>query len=371
MSDNTVAIPANFFIPDCPPLLLMGLDSLYVGYFVDVVESQLDPLELEYQKLRLRDQRSNQFKEIELGSERFALLPNGSFPYAWVLSNKAFTVRLAERMQPSVHVQFHSEALWHEGLDGLEQRLRTWFDSLNLVAKREEAVSRADWAFDFHLSVIDFEMSHFVSRATKDMTYRGHGLYQTFNLGLTNVVVRVYDKVAEVREASGKYWFYDLWDRKNEVWRIEFQVRGERLKKGGIRTLADLRDLQNDLLRELASKHTTLRRPSGDSNRSRWPLHPLWRALQAEIDKLPQTGLVHAYDPVASLEYRLHQQGKSMLGNLKGLAALMSVGRGKTDPLPVEMIIASLRRIVSPHYQHDIWEEDVMRRMKGLELGKW
>ena len=37
----------------------------------------------------------------------------------------------------------------------------------------------------------------------------------------------------------------------------------------GIHTIGELKELQNDLLRELATDHTTLRRPGNDTNRAR------------------------------------------------------------------------------------------------------
>ena len=197
-------------------------------------------------------------------------------------------------MYPSCHVQFYSKGLWHLGLDGLADRIDIWRRSLGLVESRPDAVSRVDFAFDFHLPIADLVVDHFVTRASKDATYRQHGQAQTFTFGRGEVVIRIYDKTAEIEQQSGKSWFFGMWGRKDQVWRIEFQIRRERLKQAGIETVADLKDMQNDLLRELATNHTSLRCPNGDSNRSRWPLHPLWQSLLNEIAKQPQTGLVRS-----------------------------------------------------------------------------
>lgn len=111
---------------------------------------------------------------------------------------------------------------------------------------------------------------------------------RTVALGTGHTVIRVYDKVAEIGQNSGKAFFFELWGQTDGVWRIEFRLRRERLKRAGIGTLGDIKERQNDVLRELAIHHTTLRAPLPDSNRSRWPLHPLWRRLGRDIAALPQ-----------------------------------------------------------------------------------
>ena len=127
-------------------------------------------------------------------------------------------------------------------------------------------------------------------------------------------MVRVYDKIAEINQQSGKSFFFQLWGVENSVWRVEFQVRRARLKQGGINTLDDMQERQGDILRELAGVHTTLRVPTGDSNRSRWPLHPLWNALQLHVSRMMQTGLVRDIDPTQALEYLRYQFVRCVVG---------------------------------------------------------
>ena len=350
--------------------LLSGLDSLYVSYFLDVAGSALDFDELASRKELVRVAASL-FGKTTLGSESFALMPYGKRPYSFVLSNRAFEVRLAPRLQPACHVQFYSEALWHEGLDGLESRFRAWCDSLGLKAYRREVVARADWAFDYHLPEADVSAENMVTRATKDATYREHGQAQTISLGKGDVVVRLYDKCAEIAQKSGKAWFFTLWGREDGVWRVEFQVRGARLKEAGIVTLTDLRELQNDLLRELAGTHTTLRRATADTNRSRWPLHPLWVRLLRDIAALPQAGLVRALDEQGSLVWRRQKQLKALYGSLKGLAAVQSLIAGREEAVELESLLRSLRGLLRFEHAAALWKGDVERRMTAYRYGKW
>ena len=353
-----------------PQLLIRGLDSLYVSYYLDTATSEVDWDELAYRKERARTERG-ELAELQLGSEKFALMPYGKKPYTYMLVSRAFEVRLAERLQPSCHVQFYSEALWIDGLDKLEGRFRDWCRSLRLVHVKPDIVARADWAFDYHIAEIDFDTDSFVSYSAKDATYREHRKAQTFSFGRGDVVVRVYDKVAEIEQQSNKAWFFDLWGRKDQVLRVEFQVRGERLREAGIATLSDLRQLQHDLLRELASNHTSLRAKARDANRSRWPLHPLWKRLLSDIASMPQTGLVRSVDPESALRWRRQQQLRALYGSLKGLAAIHGLIGGSNEPVPFQTLLRALPRLLEREHSETLWREDVQQRMTAHRFGKW
>lgn len=352
-----------------PELLLRGLDSLYMSFYLDTANSYLDWDQLSYLRERAQMERRGGIIDATVGSETFAVMPYGKKPYRYILINKAFEVRLAEHNQPNCHVRFSSEALWREGPENLLIRLRAWFASLAMLERRSEGVSRADWAFDFHLPEIDFTEDHFVSRAKKDAKHRENRLVQTFRFGLADIVIRIYDKCAEIEQQSGKTWFHQLWGRSDAVWRVEFQVRGERLKEGGIKSFDDLRAFEGDLLRELATKHTTLRRPNGDSNRSRWPRHPLWNSVQESIRTMPQTGLVREIDDLKPISYLLYHAGKSLYGNAKNAAMLLHFMSGCKVVPDLEFVLEELSGILEEHHNEALFRADVEDRIKKRTLG--
>jgi hypothetical protein len=355
-----------------PELLAHGIDSLYVSYFLDTVASRIDWEELAHRREQGRQRRFSDGEEITLGSETFWLLPYGKKPYSYVLSNRDFEVRLAEHLQPCCHVQYFSEALWRDGAAALLTRLLTWAASVGLYPSRGPVVSRVDWAFDFHLPSIDFDGGNIVSRGRKKGRWDDGDAITGFQIGKGDLVVRLYDKVAEIMAESKKVWMFDLWGRRTEVWRVEFQARGPILQLHGIRTPAELMDLQYDLLRELAGTHTTLRVTNGDSNRSRWSLHPLWRALRQAIAERPQEGLIRSINPANGLRWRRYQQAKSLYGFLKGLGALMSIERGDGTILGLNETINVLRLlIVKQEYDPAMWEADLKDRIKKYASGKW
>jgi hypothetical protein len=354
-----------------PRLLLQGLDSLYVSYFFDMKTGGLDWDDLSYRKERLKQSRAAGFSKIVLGSETFALLPNGKKPYSYIVTAKPFKIYLSENLQPGCHVQFSSEGLWQTGAQGLLNRIEAWASSLGFRSTRPNVVARADWAFDYHVPEVDFTRDHFVSRAIKNATWRERQTDQTFSFGAKDVLIRIYDKVAEIAQQSGKAWFYPLWGQTTDVWRIEFQVRRERLKQAAIGSTEELLALQNDLLRELAGNHTTLRRPASDTNRSRWPMHPLWLALQGDIAALPQTGLVRHIDPQMPLDWRLYQQCKSLVGSLKGIAAVTALKAGSTEAPELNHLLGLLPDLLSPHHEEHTWTHDVEQRIAAHGLGQW
>tara|TARA_R110002110_G_scaffold44362_1_gene136733 strand:- start:2024 stop:3172 length:1149 start_codon:yes stop_codon:yes gene_type:complete len=361
---------------ELPRLLLHGLDSLYVSYAFDFAFSKLDFPDLEFRKELIKSGQSA-YELTVLGSEDFLLRPYGSKPYRYVLVNDAFTLAITEIMQPTARVQFSSEALWNQGALALHNRICAWAHSVGARMVRPEKVIRADWAFDFDLSQVDFAEDHFATRARKNAKWREGSKVQTFTLGTNETVIRVYDKIAEIEQQSGKAWFFDLWGQNKDVWRIEFQVRGERLKAGAIRTLDDLASLQADLLRELSENHTTLRAPNGDGNKARWPLHPLWRSLQAGIAAMPQLGHVRSIDPKGELEYRLLTSSRMIYGYLKGLAALnileTAVYEGKPPVADLAFLdfMDLLPELLFKHHTSEDWSKGVGKRVQDFEFGQW
>ena len=152
---------------DLPPkLLLKGLDSLYVSFYLNRPEVNWE--ELGYQKERLREEADVQFLGLQLAGEDWSLQPYGHYPYKVILSNETFELRLAEYMQPNCYLVVRSEALWTYGLDQLEERINRLGNELSALGRCEaETVSRADWAFDFQLSQVDFQETDFLTRAAK------------------------------------------------------------------------------------------------------------------------------------------------------------------------------------------------------------
>jgi hypothetical protein len=353
-------------------LLLHGIDTLVCCYYLAAsAPGLLDFERLRVMREQLRYARDKESAPIRLGSQEFLLAPHGSalgFPF--MLSNQDFRIECGEFQNPNFMVTYRSQALWRDSATALQRRFLEWAQSVGFVPYKEETITRVDLCFDFHLEDMDFNEDHFVTLASKDSQHREHGRIQTFTIGKSDIVLRVYDKVAEIKQQSDKVWFYDLWQRDSDVWRIEWQLRKAILRRFGIEKLADLEDQKGDLLRYLATEHTTLRRPSKDSNRSRWPLHPLWSALQHSISGLNSLGIYRVDGNEAVLRERKMRLATAMYGYLKRVAAVHGVQHDKDFiPMPEAKVIFDEMML----FIHDplTWKIDVEKRIKLIALGQW
>lgn len=353
-------------------LLLSGLDTVECAYFLrPTPQCTLNFSALGLEKERLRQSKKREPAKIELGGKEFLLQPYGSGSgYPFVIENADMTIEFGEFNDPSFFVTFRSIALWHKGASTLHQQFMLWATSLGLMPYRAESLSRVDFTFDYHLPQIDFDEDSFVSMAVADIQYRKNRQVQTFNLGAGDVVLRVYNKVAEINEQSGKHWFFPLWDGVEEnVWRIEWQIRKDKLRQYAIRTFDDLFQGKGDVLRYLAQEHTTLRIKGDDTNRSRWALHPLWQSLQAHIVTLDCEGVIRSLDEQELLQARLMRMAISIQGYLKAIAAIKCVMQGK-DMVSNAEALQHLQGLLFNVHDPLTWKTDVQKRVDALRFGK-
>lgn len=128
-------------------------------------------------------------------------------------------------------------------------------------------------------------MCGMVCPATFRPVYPSSESPETFQFGKGAVVVRVYNKTAEVA-AKPSHW-PDVWEAGKaesgyvageQVWRVEVQLRRDVLVQLGATTLSALSDPA--ALFRFGLEWASLREPDGaDSNRRRWPVHHVWEWL--------------------------------------------------------------------------------------------
>ena len=352
--------------------LLFGHDTIECAYYLSAGHSKgIDFARLSAQKEDMRQGKRREAVALKLGSEEFLLQPYGTGSgYPFVIQNRDFSIQFGEFNTPSFYVTFRSEGLWQHGALALHQRFMTWADGLGLRAFKPESLSRVDFTFDYWLPVLDFDEDSFLTLAQKDNQYRKDRRIQTFQLGVGELLLRMYNKVDEIEEKSAKTWFYELWGIKENVWRIEWQTRKTLLKRFSIRTFDDLLTGQGDVLRYLAQEHTTLRIQAEDSNRSRWLLHPLWLDLQQQIAKLEYQGVYREVDQGAILNERLMRITISLYGYLKRIAAVHGLQHGE-DTVSVPEALARLEKLIFKVHDPLTWPTDVQKRMTSIRLGQW
>lgn len=353
-------------------LLLSGHDTIECAYYLaPELGCLLDYEHLAAEKEALRQSKSRKPKVIKLGCEEFLLAGHGTQSgYPFLIENADFSIQFGEFNQPNFFVTFRSMALWHQSAQGLHERFLAWAKSVGMFALLPEKLSRVDFSFDYHLPVIDFDEDSFVSKFAKDNQHRKHGKVQTFRFGEGDLALRFYNKSDEIQESSAKTWFYDLWGTENEVWRIEWQARKEWLRRVGIRTFEDLKERQGDLLRLLVNDHTTLRIKTEDSNRSRWPLHPLWQDLQERVEQMAGLGVVRELDMPGLLDERQMRNAISVYGYLKRIAAIQCL-LGGLPKMSHRLALSHLGLMLNQIHDQLTWETDVERRITEMRLGEW
>jgi hypothetical protein len=353
-------------------LLLHGIDTLQCAYYLTPPSrTRLDFMALAVMKEQLRMNKSREPRAVKVGGAEFFLYPYGSSSgYPFVLSNEDFKIELGEFNNPSCFVTYRSQALWRQSASTLHDKFLTWANTVGCEMQQPESLSRVDFCFDYSLIDRDFDADSFVSLSDKDSQHRQNGTVQTFTFGKGDVVLRVYDKIAEIRQQSAKVWFHELWGQDENVWRIEWQARKPILKGFQIRTFGDLQERQGALLSFLAEHHDTLRIRTEDSNRSRWPLHPLWKDLQQWIAVLHTMDTKRMDGKELVLDERLLRLTVSVYGYLKRMAAVSCVKQHQemmTEEQAYELLGDRLRHLFEPLS----WKADVRKRMKAIELGEW
>jgi hypothetical protein len=355
-----------------PKFLIHGLDTVACCYYLTAThDASIDFAKLHTQREELRLSQEREPTPLLLSGLEFLLSPNGSASgYPFVISNRDYRIEFGEHNNPSFYVTFRSEALWQLSLPILHERFLAWTRELGFRAIQTESLSRVDFTFDYHVPEIDFDEDSFVSLASKDAQHREDGFLQTFTFGRADIVLRVYDKIAEILQQSDKRWMFKLWGREDQVWRIEWQVRKEALQRFGIRTMENLHERYGDLLRYLVNEHDSLRRPTQDSNRSRWPLHPLWEDLRDQISRLDGLGVYREERRPPPYDEHLARIAVAMFGYVKRAAAILSLKTGVPIVRPSDALM-SLEPLLKELYDPFAWRLDINKRKKQLELGRW
>lgn len=350
--------------------LLSGFDTIQAAYyFVPTHQGSFayEPLVLERE--RLRASKSREGAMVTVGGWRFRLKPHGSGSgYPLVLEHPDYTLECGEFNSPAFFVTFRSEALWRIGVETLHRNLLAWSESAGLREARPSSVSRVDFAFDYWMPHIQLGEGDVLSLAAKDAKYREDGRVQTLSYGKGDVMLRIYDKVVEIAQQSDKVWLFQLWGEMEGVWRIEWQIRKPVLRRFGLRSFSDLFNGYGDALRYLATEHDSLRTPTSDSNKSRWPLHPLWVDLVGRIESFPAQGIYREIDEQAVLAERQQRIAISVYGYLKHFAALIGATQERTVPL--REAESTLHALIERLHDPLSWKIDVAKKREQIRLGR-
>ena len=293
-------------------VLASGVDTLYTSARGVVRREVWDLLE-EAKRRAQAEEEEEVALDFPVTSGAFLIRPHGWRGYTYWLSSPDFELMLGRSEKfPAVVCQLHAAYLHSVGVAWALEFMELLLRHDMFAGAYQLLVSRVDLYADFHgwVPVLE-DMRRFVGYGRNRRGFEEHNEAFTTEDRLTGLmfgrdalVARLYDKTQEIRR-RGISWLPDLWgvdDQSGPVWRLEFQFRRKVLVEFHLRSLEDSLASLQDLWRYGVGAWLSLRIPTTNRQRTRWPVDPLWQQIQA-IEVAPScTGVVRRRLEQATLE---------------------------------------------------------------------
>lgn len=129
-------------------LLLHSHDTIECAYYLAALPNcRLDFEKLAVEKDALRLAKVRRPKAMQLGSEEFLLMPNGTKSgYPFLIENDCFSIQFGEFNKPNFFVTYRSYALWQFGAAKLNRRFMAWAASVGFATFQPERVTCRCWS---------------------------------------------------------------------------------------------------------------------------------------------------------------------------------------------------------------------------------
>jgi hypothetical protein len=273
-------------------VIASGVDALYLSGMVERLPGELL---VRMESAREDARRDDAAVEFVLGGMPVAMQPGPFGRYRYRLQHENALIGFTEsRHLPAVRVQFRAQFLHAVGLDMALSWLYLVMEGADVDAVWQ--VSRLDLFADVQGWPLTAEDRRaFVARADKRLTHEEGEDLTGLAWGARGgaVMNRIYDKTREIGLSGSDYW-PDVWGKSPEyvpsdqVERVEFEITREFLRDRDLHSPEDVLNARRSVWEYLTHDWLSLRIPSGDSNRSRWPVSPAWETVQnAGMDNAP------------------------------------------------------------------------------------
>ncbi len=311
---------------EAPRVLLVGTDSLDIGFYVEFTPKW--PQILAKLGQLKREARRRGFAIV--GGGRCQVLPIGKRNYQYHVKFPEFELYLSRDGKPrndtpNVFVSLGSKLLWDRGVHEAVKFVLAELAELAPGTVIECRINRCDLTIDLQIpgGLTDaFLREHSVKRSRGQNLYLDNDQLESFYVGKmgSELLLRIYSKSIELA-VSGKSWFLDLWGITNnvDVWRFEFQIRRETLKGFGVNTLDDLINRRAGIWRYLTEEWYSLRLLDNE-NPTRRTVHPLWTMIQEGVTEFGDVSeVIRRVHPSRSQDSEMSV--KRGAGSLIGFAA--------------------------------------------------
>lgn len=281
-------------------VLANGVDSLYLSFRGRPEPELLDALEA----IRTEAQEKSQDVPITFENRRDAVMrPFGWGFYRYWAHTSDFDVFVGRSAHtPPAYVRIASQFLHAVGPEAAVDSTTEFVGSSLFRPEAPAGVSRVDLYADFEgWAPVAADMERFVTRSVRKDAFHESIVgsnagrrFTGFRFGRDALVGRIYDKSLEIT-SSGKDWMLDIWAPRRRtdqpVWRLEFQFRRSAIADFNLGGVDEVLGARQDLWR-YGLEWLSLRTPTPDRDRDRWPLADEWGVLQRVNLGPPIAGLV-------------------------------------------------------------------------------
>lgn len=374
-------------------LLHKGFDALDVA-FMGQISTQL---------AEFLDTKKSEAQETgvpiltSLNGLQFHVAPSGgSGGYAFICNTgKAGEIWKFKRPTPSgkwgIFVSVSAIRVALHGLAKVRLHLLDSLRKLDVVyLEGTERINRVDFALDFlmpefELSEESFVMGQRFGRCKAGIIgepYRQDGKSNRVT-GVTigknpGRQVVIYDKRLQIMTVRDKMFWLEVWNRnllatgrkpidltdpeKSRIWRIELRLYKNILKskRYQVTSFGTLEHKLAFMFRELLQDVRYIV-PNGDSNRSRWPNHPIWNTVKSELE----TELIsqHSDLPVGHvLQIQREEKSQMLVRQIAGCIIALAGLHGVKPKQFIEYARQTMNEIL------EMYESDPNRTERKLKL---
>ncbi len=371
-------------LSDCPPtyarLLAHGWDTIQEAFDLAMSPALVELLETAKAAAGEADKRRTGLAPLELGGVPYHVRATGTKGYRWQVECDDYLMLFANPDTDwPVSIRYLAAGLWEHGVEALRVRaLKSLAAYTQPNTSDFQRVSRADYAYDFYSPAFTREFQpgalqratvchsscKVQERGAAYSTWATSGQGQTHTIGRkSSLQVEVYDKTLEITEASGKIWFYELWARHADgeifdadVWRVEVRFGSDFLKERNVRRSHELVALRPQLIAEaIYNRRLTSPQPD-DSNRRRWPLHPLWSEV---IRQCGAAEMVPIGRKVTGARDALVEKALAQITGTILSTSVLAFG---------EFDEAKMRELLAPVWNRITHDPDFVRKVEQLQL---
>lgn len=307
-----------------------GVDTLVVGYKV----SHINDVVLEVLERARNVYRESGPHVIDVCGKKFEISA-GRVPYRYTLVNNDISVRVARAVRadatPEIMVEYRSHFLLL-GVAQVTNQVREWLDRLCTIIS--DAVSRIDICGDFAGADEYFQtlqqkniIGKYVNEYDFAECHKRHRQITGYRFGSSDMMVRIYNKTVEMKVHAKEYWA-DVWlengaDPDVHVWRVEFQLRREKIKQFQVSSIFEVIAVLGDIWRYMSQEWFTVRSRTNDTNPSRWPIARWWRTV---VDVVARFGSMTGV--VRMLEKRKAATARRLVPGLAGYLTSFAAAAG-------------------------------------------